>query len=95
METAPRRFVKPLAPPVVADRSEMEGLSRIKDFEVREHAVYSGRYRVFLTFRCGTVVSTVVAGVVVPVGWQRRGGVWRKPIAHVLCISACLSLMLS
>ncbi|CAN0221786.1 unnamed protein product, partial [Ectocarpus sp. 13 AM-2016] len=36
METAPRRFVKPLAPPVVADRSEMEGLSRIKDFEVRE-----------------------------------------------------------
>lgn len=40
MKTAPRRFVKPLAPAVVADRSEMEGLSRIKDFEVREHAVY-------------------------------------------------------
>lgn len=35
METAPRRFVKPLAPPVVAQRSEMEGLSQIKDFEVR------------------------------------------------------------
>lgn len=35
METAPRRYVKPLAPPVVAQRSEMEGLSQIKDFEVR------------------------------------------------------------
>lgn len=34
METAPRRFVKPLAPPVVAQRSELEGLSQIKDFEV-------------------------------------------------------------
>lgn len=35
METAPRRYVKPLAPPVVADRSELPGLSQIEDFEVR------------------------------------------------------------
>lgn len=54
METAPRRFVKPLAPPVVADRSEMEGLSRIKDLEVREQALCSGRPKAFLSFGCGS-----------------------------------------
>lgn len=39
MEVSPRRFVKPLAPPVVAQRDEMEALSQIKDFEV--HTVVS------------------------------------------------------
>ncbi|CBN74474.1 conserved unknown protein [Ectocarpus siliculosus] len=45
MKTAPRRFVKPLAPPVVADRSEMEGLSRIKDFEVEEVDVLASEHQ--------------------------------------------------
>lgn len=34
MRVAPRRFVKPLAPPVVAQREEAEALAQIKNFEV-------------------------------------------------------------
>lgn len=34
MEVAPRRFVKPTAPPVVAGRDEIEALSQIENFEV-------------------------------------------------------------
>ncbi|CAM9495257.1 unnamed protein product [Pylaiella littoralis] len=45
METAPRRFVKPLAPAVVADRSELPSLSQIPDFEIEEVDVLSPEHQ--------------------------------------------------
>lgn len=35
MNVAPRRYVKPLVPAVVAGRDELDALSQIKSFDVR------------------------------------------------------------
>lgn len=39
MSVAPRRYVKPLEPAVVAGRDELDALSQIKNFEVQYAAV--------------------------------------------------------
>lgn len=41
MNVAPRRYVKPLAPAVVAGRDELDALSQIKSFDVRSVVQHS------------------------------------------------------